>query len=191
MDLQQLNLKFFVEDPSGVDLALLPVIFNRWIKEKVAEELLIDVADYRHVFHGPGVVLIGHECNFSMDCGGGRLGLLYNRKSKMSGNDEERLQKVFKATLTACRRLELDPLWKDGLTFQGDEFQLIINDRLLAPNTDETLQKLQPTLLPFLARFYKGANLVVNRDENEKQRFSMAVRSDTTFSVEELLANLS
>ena len=29
--------------------------------------MLIDVADYRHVPAGPGVLLIGHEANYSLD----------------------------------------------------------------------------------------------------------------------------
>jgi hypothetical protein len=60
MDVQQVNVKFFVENPEAVDLEAYLTIFNNWIQSHATEELLVDVADYRHVFAGPGVVLIGH-----------------------------------------------------------------------------------------------------------------------------------
>src|SRR5579872_1428900 len=81
MNLQHVNVKLVLDDPASVDLEPLIPIFHSWISERVFEELLLDVADYRHVPSGPGVVLIGHQANYSVDNMGNRLGVRYNRKA--------------------------------------------------------------------------------------------------------------
>ena len=63
VQLQHLNVKIFAQEPASIDLAGAIPVFHRWIQENVCEELLIDVADYRHVPAGPGVLLVGHEAN--------------------------------------------------------------------------------------------------------------------------------
>ena len=66
-------------------MQLIPV-FHRWIREQAMPELLIDVADYSHVPAGPGVMVIGHEANYSVDNRENRLGLLYNRRAALEGH---------------------------------------------------------------------------------------------------------
>ena len=60
MQLQHVNVKLLVQNPGEVDLEPLIPIFHGWIQDQIGEELLLDIADYRHVDGGPGVVLIGH-----------------------------------------------------------------------------------------------------------------------------------
>ncbi len=43
----------------------------------------------RHVPAGPGIVLIGHEGNYSVDNTGNRLGVRYNRKAVLDGGNQE------------------------------------------------------------------------------------------------------
>src|SRR5215467_12966631 len=117
MDLQHFNVKLFVDQPETVDLAGFMAVFNSWIQDQVSEELLIDVADYRHVHAGPGVVLIGHEANFSLDNAEDRLGLLYNRKAPLPGSNTDRLRQAVRAALLAAQRLSVAP----GLKFSGGE----------------------------------------------------------------------
>ena len=57
MELQHLNVKLLVKEPEEAALEPLIPVFHSWIEEQVFEELLLDVADYRHVHAGPGVVL--------------------------------------------------------------------------------------------------------------------------------------
>ena len=65
---QQLSVKIFAHDPAAVQPAAFIPIFHRWIQEsRLADRLLIDVADYRHVANGPGVLLIGHEAHYALD----------------------------------------------------------------------------------------------------------------------------
>ena len=54
---------------SGVELEEFIPVFHDWIQTQQLAELLIDVADYRHVPHGPGVVLVAHDAHYAMDLG--------------------------------------------------------------------------------------------------------------------------
>src|SRR5689334_10419959 len=99
MEIQHINVKLFVQDPASVNLERLVPIFHRWIQDQAREEILIDVADYRHVPAGPGVLLIGHEANYSVDNTGLRLGVRYNRKAASSGSNQDRLKQATRAAL--------------------------------------------------------------------------------------------
>ncbi|MFN8560709.1 MAG: hypothetical protein U0703_03535 [Anaerolineae bacterium] len=74
------QVKIFFRNPEAVDTSAFAPLFQRWIQKQALEGLLIDVADYRHVFEGPGVILIGHESDYAIENRFGRLGLLYTRK---------------------------------------------------------------------------------------------------------------
>ena len=82
MEAHKLQLKIYLtpESARAVDIEDLIPVFHRWIKQRLLPELTIDVANYRHVPQGPGVVLIGHGSDYFMDEGEGRPGLLHNRK---------------------------------------------------------------------------------------------------------------
>ena len=54
-------------------------MLHGWIRHDVLGTLLVDVADYTHVHHGPGVILVAREELYSMDESDGRLGLLYEQ----------------------------------------------------------------------------------------------------------------
>src|SRR4029077_17750321 len=109
MQLQHVNVKLVVKDPEQADLEPLIPVFHSWIQEQVFEELLLDVADYRHVPAGPGVVLIGHQANYSVDHSDARLGVRYNRKALLNGDNQNALHQAMRASLIACQRLETEP----------------------------------------------------------------------------------
>ena len=138
MNLQHINVKFYLKNPESVNLADYGAVFNSWIQQQRLDELLIDVADYLHVHHGPGIMLIGHEADYSLDHRGGRLGLLYNRKELLSGTNQEKIAQAVRAALIAAQILEKE----NGLRFSGSEVQVIVNDRLLVPNTAESFVAL-------------------------------------------------
>jgi hypothetical protein len=152
-DIQHINLKIFVADARAFELADAIPVFHQWIRDSVCPEMLIDVADYRHVSAGPGVLLIGHEANYSFDNRENRLGLLYNRKAAMDGTFQSRLAQAHGAALEACRRLEQEAPFRGKLKFEQNALEVFINDRLLAPNTDETWQALRPELEQFFGGF--------------------------------------
>jgi hypothetical protein len=186
MTLHHLNLKLFVLAPAGFDLAPLTGVFNGWIQRRLAPELLVDVADYRHVHHGPGVLLVGHEANYSLDQSGGRLGLLYNRKAPVEGSDHDRLAQAARALLTAAQRLEAET----SLRFDPSRLQLFVNDRLAAPNTPETFAALQPALTAFFQRLY-GPGVTLDYDgADPRQRFTVEIHSPNPATLSALLQRL-
>jgi hypothetical protein len=187
MNLQHINVKFYVENPETVKLAEFAAVFNTWIQSQRLEELLIDVADYLHVHNGPGIMLIGHEADYSLDNRAGRLGLLYNRKEQIEGTTQEKLTQAARAALTAAQILETE----NDLRFNGSEVQLIINDRLLVPNTDETFATLEPEIKSFFDRLYDGAEYSLSHYNDRRERFTLNVKAASDFDVDTLLRNLA
>lgn len=186
MNIQHINVKFYIQNPESVDLESYNKIFNTWIQEHRAEELLIDVADYLHVHHGPGILLIGHEANYSLDNTEGRLGLLYNRKIQEDGSTEEKLAQAFRAVLTAAQIFEKE----NGLRIHTNEAQIILNDRLLAPNTDETFAALKSDFENFFDQLYNGVTYTFERNLESRQRFMLNLKVDSAPSIESLLEHL-
>ena len=187
MDLQHFNVKLFIDQPETVDMAAFMAVFNRWIQDQVTEELLIDVADYRHVPAGPGVVLIGHEANYSLDNAEDRLGLLYNRKGTLPGSNQDRLRQAVRAALLAAQRLAGAP----GLKFSGGEAQVVVNDRLLAPNTDETWKAAQPELAAVFDQLYGPGGYTLARHPEPRERFTVDVSAPGQHDLASLLGSLS
>src|SRR5579864_4377903 len=105
MQLQHVNVKLLLQYPEAADLEALIPVFHTWIENQNGDELLIDVADYTHVPAGPGIVLIGHEGNYSVDNTGNRLGVRYNRKAVFDGGNQDCLAQAARSALTACQRL--------------------------------------------------------------------------------------
>jgi hypothetical protein len=152
MDLYKIGVKIFVTNPQAVNLRDFIPVFHGWIQQqKVAGHLLIDVHDYSHVHHGPGILLVAHEGNFSMDQEGGRLGLFYYRKRPLEGGFEANLKSVTQAALQACKLLESEPKL-DGLKFDTKELLVIANDRLLAPNDATARATLEPIIAKTLGK---------------------------------------
>jgi hypothetical protein len=189
MDLQHVNIKLFV-DGSEASLEPLVPIFHRWIQEKVFEELLLDVADYRHVHAGPGVMLIGHEANYSVDNTDNKLGILYNRKAVVEGTNQDRFRQAACAALKACQRLEAEPKLEGRIRFKGKQIQLLINDRFLAPNTVETRAAFEPELKAFCQALFGGRNYSASYEEDPQKRFGVMIRTSEPIPAEQLLANL-
>ena len=187
MNVQHLNIKLYLENPETVNLADYAAVFNSWIEEQRLEELLIDVADYLHVHNGPGIMLIGYEADYSLDNRAGRLGLLYNRKAQLDGTTQEKLAQAGRAALTAAQILEQE----NGLKFSGSEVQVIVNDRLLVPNTAETFDALRPEFQTFFNRLYNEADYRLTQPNDPRERFTVNVTADSNFDVDTLLKNVS
>src|ERR1700733_4094441 len=110
MDLYKIGVKIFVSNPKAVDIHEFIPVFHGWIRQqKIEGHQLIDVHDYSHVANGPGILLVAHEGNFSMDQEDGRLGLFYYRKRELSGTLEANLKTVVNTALNACKLLEAEP----------------------------------------------------------------------------------
>ena len=194
MELQRLGFKLFVDNPATVALEDFVPIFHSWIQKQIIEEhLLVDVHNYSHVHQGPGILLVAHQGNFSMDLGGDRLGLFYYRKRDINGSSVERLKTILKTTLRACTLLEAAPELKGRLRFKTDEVLIVANDRLHTPNESETFQAFQPLLSQLFAELYGEATFTTNWREDDRERFavSVSVSANQSVGVGQLAGRLS
>jgi hypothetical protein len=187
MNVQHINFKLFIENPETVNLADYAAVFNSWIQNQALEELLIDVADYLHVHNGPGIMLIGHEADYSLDNRAGRLGLLYNRKAQLDETTQDKLAQAARAALTAAQILEEE----NGLQFNTSEVQIIINDRLLVPNMAETFATLESDFRSFFNKLYSDSDYTLVHQSDPRERFTINVKAASRFDVETLLRNLA
>lgn len=186
---QKINVKYYLEN--GGDL--LPEVwfktFNSWISEP-DDDILVDIHNYNHMATGPVMLLVGHYGNYSIDNNLGRPGFLYSRKQFLEGDFLERLGAIFLITFKACRRIEQDLNLKDQVTFRGNELQLVLNDRLLAPNTEKTFETLLPDLKNMLNIIYPGGAVNFERNPNLKERFTLDIKVEGTWDMETLLENI-
>jgi hypothetical protein len=191
LELQHVNVKLLLNARENLDLAPLIQIFNNWIQNQSPEELLLDIADYRHVPAGPGVIIIGHEGNFSVDNTGARLGVRYNRKAALDGSNQDRLKQATRAALTACQRLESEPLLAGKLRFDGQELDIFVNDRLMAPNLDYTRDILGPEFETFANKLFSGSEYSLSYITSDpRSLFTVSLKAARPFSIADLLQNL-
>jgi hypothetical protein len=188
MDLQKLNVKFFIEDAGGVALDSFIGIFNSWIQASDGE--YYDLADYGHVPAGPGIVLVAHGANISIDNKEDQLGLLYNRKQPVEGSNGEKLASAVTAALAYCRRIEDEPTLAGRLRFRGDEALVTINDRLSVPNTEDSFAALRPEVEAFGKRLFAGAEFTIERETEPRRRFAVRIKAAAPFTIRSLLENL-
>ncbi len=192
MEFQHVNVKLFIENPEEVNLESVIPVFHSWIQNRARGELLLDVADYRHVHAGPGIILIGHQGDYSVDDTCGRLGVRYNRKAAYEGTNQERLIQATQAALAACRRLETEPRLGGPFRFNGHEIEVFINDRLLAPNTLETRKAAEPELRTFFGTLFGGAEYHATYDAPDPRRlFSVHAKTCQALDALDLLNNLT
>ena len=190
MELQHVNVKVYVDGELPVDPARFIDIFHQWTREQTMDELLIDVADYRHVPAGPGVMLIGHEADYSMDNADNRWGLLYNRKAPTDGSNHDRFRQALTAALKACHLLETGLASEGPLAFSRSEFDIYINDRALAPNTPETFSACKPEVESFLADALGHREFDLTHRSDPRARFGIRVVVAKPFDSATLLDTL-
>ena len=186
MELQHVNVKLFVDGKLPVEPARFIEVFHAWIRESVLSELLVDVADYRHVPAGPGVLLVGHESDYSMDNTDDRWGLRYNRKAPLEGNNEDRFRQALGSAVNACRLLEKHFAGEGPLTFSRKEFDLFVNDRAFAPNTADTFAACKPELDSFLTTALGHNNFALAHHADPRQRFGVTVKTAEPFDLSQL-----
>ncbi len=171
--MNRIQAKFDIADPSGLDMAALIPVFHGWIQRgDVTAGLDIDVADYAHVPDGPGVMLIGHEWDRSVDLGDGRPGVLSVAKRGLEGDLGARVATVVADALRTASALA-DP--ESGLgpaaAVATGSVEITILDRLGAPNTDATLAALGPAVAGALAPLNGGVPPELTRVGDARRPF--------------------
>ncbi len=155
MSVNRITIKFFIAGGEGYEVTNVTPIFHRWIQTEAVPGLLIDVADYKHVAEGPGIILIGHEVDYALDMGHGRAGFLTRRKRLNGGTLADNLQEALATAVTAAHQFAQDT----GLALRPDEIEITFPDRLHAPNNAETFAQFQGETLAVLQKQYGNVEL--------------------------------
>ncbi len=191
MDLQRINVKFFLEKGMEIPLATFIPVFHRWIQEDKLEGLLVDVTEYTHVYQGPGVLLIAHEANYSLDEENGKRGFLYNQKKTPKRSVDDHLKTAFRRALTACLTLEKETELAGKIKFSPNHLQVFVNDRLEAPYSPESLGALEEILNPFLSQLYEGGKYLMLHEKDPQKRTGFEIKVEKAPDLEALLNKLS
>lgn len=182
------QVKFFLDNTESVDVTAFGGVFQRWIQDNATSELLIDVADYRHVFEGPGIILLGHESDYAMESRDSRLGLLYTRKRQQSDLATQ-LRDSLRLALRACELLQAETVFEPRLKFRADEIEIRFLDRLLFPNRPETFDLVKDHLQAVLTDVYgsSAVTLVPASLNDPRYIFTVAVQAEGVVDISDLL----
>ena len=157
----RLSIKLYFADGVAIDPPRFVPLFHEWIRTSAVEGLLIDVADYKHVHHGPATVLVGHEVDFAIDLSEGRPGLTLTRKRAARGDlrDDLRggLRRLLIAALALSRKSDPHP----PVRFRTDELRVQAIDRLNFANGAEKAAALGAATQSALRDVYQSADLKI------------------------------
>ena len=190
MDLQQINIKVFTTEDSSINYENFIRVFNRWMAEGEPDEYL-NYADYSFTHAGPGVLLISASTNYSIDAARSRHGFLYNRKHQVEGDNRAKIRQALTETLQGCARLEEAEELENEVRLNGDEILFMINNRHLAPNTQEMFEAVQADLYAVLAQMYGSSDFTVElASDDVRERFAVQISARSGKGISDLLANL-
>ena len=180
MDLQKFGVKLFINTNGSYSSKDFVPVFHNWIQDKVIDDhLLIDVTDYSHIPDGPGVMLIAHEGNFSLDQENQHPGIMYMRKTEISGSFKERFNKVLSTVVKAANRLNDNNISKQ-VDFKLNSFRFIANDRLYAENTADNQGLYKRKIQKALDGKYSDSQFEFRdvSDKNERLAFTVNFSND-------------
>lgn len=189
MELQKLNVKFFVEPPNTIALTDFIEIFHSWIQ--ATDGVYHDVADYSHMQAGPGIVLVAKHANLSIEESGNRRGLLFSQKAPLAGTNQDKLRAVLRAALENCRKLEFDPALRGKLRFATNEAVISLNDRLLGENSQAGFDAVKGDVEAVAKRLFGAGAVSLARDNDARQRLNIRVKAAASLDLQQALSNLS
>ena len=150
----KIGLKKYFELPFTIELEDFISVFHRWIQEdRIHEHVMIDVADYKHIPDGPGIMIIAHEGNLSIDLEDGQPGLLYMRKTPLKETLAENIKEVQSIVDFAAELLSIDPQLNGKIKFEKGHYRLITNDRFHF----ERNQTIEPNVLSETSKVFDDA----------------------------------
>lgn len=170
MFVQQISVKLFATPGHSVDQDEYIAVFHKWIREQriAKDKLLIDVADYKHVHHGPGIMIVGHEAHWAMDEAGGELGVAYYRKRDEVGPAQPKLTEALRDTVEAALALADEPALSGRIGFDASRLSFRISSRLAAQNTAENRAAFETELRTFFGSVAPNATPTFNWDDNPR-----------------------
>lgn len=182
--MQHFKVKFYAKDNPPVPAEKLIPIYHRWIQQSALPgHTLFDVSDYQHVPAGPGVLLVANEALITLDTFHDRTGVTYTRRTVLDGSDVDRLRSAIRAALHVCHLLEQEI----GIEFDGAEIEIGVNDRQLAPNTDETFQQLEPAISQVLDGLWGPDSYDLERQGDARELFRVRAKKHKPAGVWQLV----
>ncbi len=160
MQAHRFTIKYPFKDSPDIDLEAVTNLFHKWIQEDAVDGLLLDVADYKHVPAGPGIMLVGDKVEYNLDFENDEPGFLYIRKRALDVELEDEV-KVGLERINKAASLLTD----FGLSVDTTQAQITFRDRLRLPNTAEAFTKVVPLVAEAVAQVNGAAT--VSRVEND------------------------
>lgn len=190
----RLSVKFFFEELS-IDVESFIPVFHRWIRENVVpNELLLDVADYKHIVDGPAILLVGHEADYVVDVTDAKPGLMYVRKRDAGSDLSDALGTTLSQALNGVKLTESDVDLKGKLKLRTDAATIVLLDRLNYPNTangDGTAATAAQTQLSDdLAPLFGNDAILTRVDNDAREPLTFELLAPSAPDVDALLSQL-
>ncbi len=186
---QRLSVKFFIKGSAPALPPFVP-LFHRWIQNNTVEGLLIDVADYEHVPDGPGILLIGHDVDYSIDLTDGKPSLMVRRKRYEDSDDFAAiLRDTLRKAAQAANALHAD----DAVSIEIDAttVEITLIDRLQSPNTAEAYAAATSEVEAVLNALYPAGFELRQGSDDPRDCLSLVATSKSTADFASLAGNLT
>lgn len=162
-------------------------VFHRWIQKGQPGGIVVDVAEYTHIPHGPQVLLVAHEGIWTLDTSDGKPGMLYSQR-RPEPDSGDPLKRAVKECLKAVALLEQEPEAKGVLTFRTDRIEVTANDRNAGPNETTTYAALEPAVTAVLEPLL--GKLTLARETEPRRRAGVLATGTSRPSAADLLKKL-
>lgn len=160
-------------------------VFHRCLQRGWLEGQLIDVADYRHVPSGPGVMLVGHDVDLGLE----HDALVLTRKRSADGDAATQLTDLLRMAATAVEAFAYD----GTLDVDADlaDATITLLDRALAHELDDPAAALSAAVAPALTEVW-GTDPQVRavQDDDPRRAARVQATADAKVSAGDLLDRL-
>jgi len=193
----RMSVKFYFEDLS-VDVEEFIPVFHRWIREDVVpNELLLDVADYKHIIDGPAILLVGHEADYVVDLTGGKPGFQYVRKRDLGADLPEALETTLGQALNGVKLAENDVELQGKLKLRTDAATIVLLDRLNFPNqssngdaSGDAGEAVRSQLADNLTALFGGDTTITRVENDGREPLTFELSAPSAPDVDTLLGRL-
>jgi hypothetical protein len=73
--------------------------------------------------------------------------------------------------------LQAEAALQGKIEFRFDEFEITLNNRLLAPNGDESYQEFKAEIEPFASRLFGGPPVSLQREADGRRRVRLRIQA--------------
>ncbi len=184
-------IKIFFADGIAVDPPLMVALFHEWIRNKIVEGMLIDVADYKHVHEGPAIVLVGHDVDYTIDLSEPRPGLMVTRKRPTLSDLAEDIQQGVRHVLAAARALQRKADPHPPVRFRTDELRVQVIDRLRFPQSADAVEAVRGAIEPLFAKLFDPSGFTIeNAATDARMPVTLRVRAAGAPPLDTLIGRL-